>query len=153
MTPAGVEIAPYYTLEFPDFVHVLATVRHRVVLVRQYRHGLGASSLELPGGMVVPGDTDGVVAAGRRELLDETGYGSGRWSYVLALSVDPARYANRLHLVRAEDVVVGAANPEPGEDIDTVLVPRDEAVRLAMSGGIVNAAHAALLMIGLSSTA
>ena len=149
VTSAGVEVAPYYVLEFPDFVHVLATRQDEVVLVRQYRHAYGAWSLELPGGIVDRGETD-LVTVGTRELREETGYAGGRWSYVMALSVDPARYANRLHLVRAADVVAGPADPEPTEDIETILVSREAAVRLAKSGEIVNAAHAAMLLIGLT---
>jgi 8-oxo-dGTP pyrophosphatase MutT (NUDIX family) len=150
VTASGAAVAPYYVLEFPDFVHVLALDEAgRVVLVRQYRHGYGGLSLELPGGVVDPGETD-VLAVAARELREETGYVGGSLTRLTTLSVDPARYANRLHLVRATGVVAGMASPEPTEDIEVVLVPRDEAIRLALSGGIVNAAHVGLLLIGLT---
>ena len=65
---------PYYTLESPDWVSVVAlTDAEELVLVRLYRHGLRALSLELPAGAVDPGDAD-PLAAGRRELLEETGH-------------------------------------------------------------------------------
>ena len=149
-TADGVDVSPYYVVEFPDFVHVLALDEaDRVVLVRQYRHGLGGSSLELPGGVVDEGETD-LVAVAARELREETGYGGGALAHVTTLSVDPARYANRLHLVRARGVVPGTARPEPSERIEVVLVAREEALRLALSGAIVNAQHVGLLVIGLS---
>ena len=71
---AGAVLDPWYMLDWPDWVHVLALTRDdRAVLVRQWRPGLGAASLELPGGAMDPGEED-PVASGRRELLEETGY-------------------------------------------------------------------------------
>ena len=151
-TPAGVKVAPYYVLEFPEFVHVFATDEaDQVILVRQYRHGMQGVSLELPGGVMDPEDTD-AVAVGARELREETGFHGGTLTHVTTLSVDPARYANRLHLVRATGVVAGASNQEPSEDIEVVLVSREEAKRLALSGGIANAGHVGLMLIALSET-
>ena len=149
-TPAGVAIAPYYVLEFPDFVQVFATDEaDRVVLVRQYRHGLQGISLELPGGVMDAHDTD-AVAAGARELREETGYFGGTLAPLAALSVDPARYANRLHLIRATGVIAGASHPEPTEDIEVVLVSRQEARHLALSGQIANAGHVGLILMALA---
>ncbi|KAB1075778.1 NUDIX hydrolase [Methylobacterium planeticum] len=149
-TASGATVAPYYVLEFPDFVHVVALDEAgRVVLVRQYRHGHRGHSLELPGGVMDPGETD-LLAVAARELREETGYVGTSLTHLATLSVDPARYANRLHLVRATGLAAGSASPEPTEDIDVVLVPRDEAIRMALSGGIVNAAHVGLLLIGLA---
>ena len=151
-TPVGVVVAPYYVLEFPDFVHVFATdVADRVILVRQYRHGLQSSSLELPGGVMDPIDIDS-VAVGARELCEETGYSGGTLSYVATMSVDPARYANRLHLIRATGVIAGVSNPEPNEDIEVVLVSRQEAKRMALSGEIANAAHVGLILMALAES-
>jgi len=82
VTASGVEVKPFYVLEYPDWVHVVAVDRYdHILLVRQYRHGLGEVSLELPGGMMDRMDVD-PVAAGMRELLEETGTGAKRlgWS-------------------------------------------------------------------------
>ena len=150
-TAAGTLVAPYYVLEFPDFVHVLAIdAENHVVLVRQYRHAYGGESLELPGGVMDPGEGD-VLTVAARELREETGYRGGTLSHAVTLSVDPARHANRLHLVRAVDVEAGPSEPEASEDIAVVRVPREEARRLALSGEIVNAAHVGLLLIGLGA--
>src|SRR4051812_5476768 len=87
-TPAGATVAPYYVLEFPDFVHVLAlNAEDCVVLVRQYRHGHRDLSLELPGGVMDPGDDD-ILAVAARELREETGYTSESLAHVTTLSVD-----------------------------------------------------------------
>lgn len=149
-TESGVPVTPYYVLEYPDFVHVLAEDEAgRIVLVRQYRHGSASPSLELPGGVMDPEDAD-ILAAASRELREETGYFGGRLEPVVSLSVDPARYTNRTHLVRAVGVKPGPAAPEADEAIEVVRVSRAEATRLALSGAILNAGHAGLLLIGLS---
>lgn len=150
VTESGVPVTPYYVLEFPDFVHVLAEDEAGLVLlVRQYRHGSGTPSLELPGGVMDAGDAD-ILTTAARELREETGYAGGRLEPVVSLSVDPARYANRIHLVRAVGVRPGPAAPEADEAIEVVRVSRAEAMRLALSGAILNAGHAGLLLIGLS---
>ena len=66
-------------LESCDWVNVVARdEEERVILVRQYRFGIGACTLEPPGGSVDAGEQP--LAAARRELLEETGYGGGRWT-------------------------------------------------------------------------
>ena len=152
VTPSGADISPYYVIEYPDFVHALAIDRDgNVILVDQYRHGLGTASLELPGGMADPSDADPVATA-LRELAEETGYGGGTARLVATLSVDPAKLANRLHLVLIEDVDRHQApTPEQTEDIEIRIVPVAEALRLATSGGTVNAAHVGMLLMGLTA--
>jgi 8-oxo-dGTP pyrophosphatase MutT (NUDIX family) len=74
-TQQGVEIAPWYVLDYPDWCVVVAlTEDQRLVLVRQWRHGAQSWSLELPGGVIDRTDRDPVAAA-QRELQEETGYG------------------------------------------------------------------------------
>ena len=71
--PGGAVIDEYLVLEYPAWVSVVAvTSEGRVVLVRQYRHGLGRAGVELPAGVVEPGDPSPESAA-RRELREETG--------------------------------------------------------------------------------
>ena len=151
VTPSGMRIAPYYVVDVADFVHVVALDREgRIVLVRQYRHGLGGPSLELPGGNMDEADGADPVVTGLRELREETGYTDGRAEHVIALTPDPARYANRIHLVLVRDAVPGPASPDPGESLAVELVSRDEARRLAVTGGIMNAQHVGLLTIALA---
>src|SRR5690606_29252823 len=58
-TPSGKIVDPYYVYEFPVWVTALALTREdQCVMVRQYRHGLGQTILEIPGGCVDPEDRD-----------------------------------------------------------------------------------------------
>ena len=150
-TPAGVDVSPYYVLEYRDFVHVLALDQEdQVVLARQYRHGLGEVCLELPGGIMDAGEADPIEAA-IRELREETGFSGGQFGRLATLAVNPANFSNRLHLVGARGVVAGPAQPDTAEEIEVVLVARAEARRLALSGAIMNAQHVGLLLLGLST--
>jgi len=64
VTGEGAVLAPFYLLDFPDWAQVVAlTPDDRIVLVRQYRHGIGRVTLELPGGIVDPGETPLEAAA------------------------------------------------------------------------------------------
>ncbi|ANY83001.1 hypothetical protein BB934_32835 (plasmid) [Microvirga ossetica] len=91
VTADGVDVAPFYVLEYPDVVLVLAiTANDQVVLVRQYRHGLGEVTTEFPGGIIDPSDPDPIAAAAR-ELADETGYFSDDLRIVGQLSAGAAK--------------------------------------------------------------
>ncbi|WP_246736019.1 NUDIX hydrolase [Enterovirga aerilata] len=149
MTAEGIEVSPYYVLEYPDFVHVVAyDADDRIVLVRQYRHGLGGTSLELPGGVAEPSDADALATA-RRELREETGYQGGSFALQATLSPDPAKLTNRLHLVVAHGVCPGRFSPDRSEQISVELVSRAQAYELALSGAIMHAQHVGLLLTAL----
>ena len=79
-----------------DWVNMVALdSERRCVMVRQYRFGVGYSTLETPGGMVDAGE-DSETAA-RRELLEETGYGGGSWQYLGAVEPNPAIHDHLCH--------------------------------------------------------
>jgi 8-oxo-dGDP phosphatase len=150
VTVDGVEIAPYYVLEYPDWVQVVALdPDDNIILVEQYRHGLGLMSLALPGGAVDAGDAD-PVAAGARELREETGFSAREWLHVGSLSPNPANHNNLCHIVLARDVECCLAPADdPTERIRLVRMPIREAIRLALEGGMIQAIHVAALTLAL----
>ena len=84
-TSDGNIISPYYVYEFPDWVCALAITKDgNVILERQYRHALGESGYEVPGGCVDATDKsyDDAIA---RELLEETGYQFEKYIFLLLL--------------------------------------------------------------------
>ena len=88
--PNGTIIPEYWISEYPPWVNVVAvTADERVVLIRQYRHGLGEVHFELPAGTTDPGDPS-LETAARRELHEETGYSGGSWSLLMTVSANPA---------------------------------------------------------------
>jgi len=103
------------------------------IMVDQYRFGIGARTLETPGGMVDPGETP--LAAAQRELLEETGYGGGEWSSLGAVEPNPAIHPHLCHHFLAKGVVkVADQDPGPGEAIALELLDLD-GIRAAMLDG------------------
>jgi 8-oxo-dGTP pyrophosphatase MutT (NUDIX family) len=145
--PSGREIPEYWISEYPPWVNVVAVTRtDHVVLVRQYRPGLGAVHFEIPAGVVDETDANPEAAA-RRELLEETGYAAGRWSPLLTLSANPALQSNLTHSFLAEGVEpVAAPTHEATEDLRVHVVPLGDLSRLIDTGEIVQALHAAALL-------
>lgn len=146
LLPSGTEIAEYWVSEYPDWVNVVATTRRdELVLIRQYRHGIGGVHFELPAGVVDPEDP-GPEAAARRELLEETGYGGGRWSRLMTISANPALQSNLVHCYLAEDVEPAApAAHESTEDIRVHLVPVADSLELIDGGDMVQGLNVAPL--------
>jgi 8-oxo-dGTP pyrophosphatase MutT (NUDIX family) len=146
VTDEGAVVAPFYVLDYPDWVHVVAfDADDNVLLIRQYRHGLAGMSIELPAGAMDADDVDPVVA-GARELLEETGC-AGTLSFYGTLSPNPASHSNRQHTVIARDVVrVAAPVDDPTERIETFWVTRAEALRMALSGEMIAAIQVASLL-------
>lgn len=149
LTPKGIEISPYYVLTYPDWVHVVALTPERsLVLVRQYRHAVETSVLELPGGRVELADINAEHAA-RRELAEETGFASERWFKISVLYPNPATHTNRVHAFLALDAV-----PRHRQELDQgeeglvlCLMPLDEAVEALGTGLLGQSMHVAAVML------
>lgn len=144
--PDGRLVPEYYVLEYPDWINVIAiTDDERFVLVRQYRHGLGRTSYELPAGVREPGDATQLDAA-RRELLEETGYGGGEWRKFMVLSANPSTTNNLTYTFLARGVVK-LKDPEldATEHLTTHLLEGDEVKRMLEEGEFIQSLMAAPL--------
>lgn len=150
VTGEGKVLDPWYMLDWPEIVHVVAlTPDDRMVLVRQFRPGAGAAILELPGGMVEAHETD-PVAAGQREFTEETGHAAARYRLVSQLRHDPAHAGNRLHVVLAEGATPsGAQHLDPGEEIAVETLPVDAVLAGLADGLIGNAGHVGAILLAL----
>ena len=112
------------------------TPEKEVVMVRQYRHGTEAISLELPGGLVDPEDRSPDIAAGR-ELLEETGYQSPSIEQLGTCFPQPAMMGNKCYFFLAENAVqIQAPAPDDGEDIQIVKMPMEDIPGMIFRGEI-----------------
>jgi len=114
----------FHVLESTDWVNIIPiTPANEVVLVRQFRHGIRDTTLEIPGGMVDPGDPSPLVAA-RREMIEETGYDSERVDPLGAIHPNPAIQNNLCHSFVAYDVEPRHdTHFDTTEETEVVLVP------------------------------
>lgn len=150
VTGGGTVLDPFYLLSYTDWaVAVAVTADDRLVMVRQYRHGVATTALELPGGCVDPEDASPADAA-RRELLEETGYGGDTVEYLGRYAANPTLQNNYLQVALIRNAVI-LADPalEPGEELAVELVPVSEVLDLAASGGIVQSMHVAALFMAM----
>lgn len=126
-------------LETPDWVNVIAlTKEDQVVLIEQFRFAAQEVTLEIPGGMIDPGESP--EAAARRELLEETGYEAESLVSLGSIAPNPAILDNRCHtfLLRGARRVAEPAQDEK-EDIAVCERPLDEIPALLASGRISHA--------------
>ena len=139
----------------PEWINVIPLLDDgRVVLVRQWRYGIQQPTLEIPGGMVDPGEDIRTAAA--RELEEETGFRAGTLQRLGFSHPNPAFLDNRLTTWLATDLK--ALDDEQttfgvdGEEIHRQVVPLDEIPDLIATGKISHALVIAAFYLFEAST-
>jgi ADP-ribose pyrophosphatase len=134
--PAREKEQGFFVINAPDWVNVVAlTPERHLVLVRQFRYGTDDFSLEVPGGVIDPGEDP--VAAGLRELREESGYIGTAARLLGSVHPNPAIQSNRCHLVLVENARREAElDWDPDEEFEILTRPVDEVYALARGGGI-----------------
>lgn len=137
----------FHSLELADYVSVLAETRAgEIVLVEQFRPALERATLELPGGLLDPGEEP--LACAARELAEETGFAvpASDLFPLGALRTDTGRLENRIWGFHARDLdPIPGWKPEPG--IARHLVPKAQFLELVRSGSFDHALHVGLLAL------
>lgn len=127
----------YFVLEVVDWVNVIPlTPDNEVVLIELHRHGVDEPSLEIPGGMIDPGDPSPLAAA-QRELLEETGYESDPLVPLGVVHPNPAIQNNRCYTFLAPNARPTAdPSRDEGEFITVVRYPIPAVPELLKEGRI-----------------
>lgn len=135
----------FTVVESPDWVNVVAIdTAGNMVLIRQYRFGTERFTLEVPGGMVDPGEEPRDAA--ERELYEESGYRAARLIDLGFVEPNPAIFNNRVHMFLAEGCVrAGAQTLDDGEDIEVVTLPVPKVLAMLHNGSIRHALVAVAL--------
>ena len=151
-TDEGAIIEPYYVFEPKDWVTVFAvTADRRLLLVRQYRHGAGLVTRELPAGSLEEGESP--IEGARRELREETGH-DGAARLVTTHLANPATQSNRVHVVLVTDArPVSGALDDPAERIAVEFIPLADAPGLISDSAFPHALHVAAVAAALRALA
>lgn len=126
----------FYILESAPWVNIIPiTPEEEVVFIRQYRHGIQESTLEIPGGLVE--SFDDPESAALRELKEETGYEGQDIHYLGKVHPNPAIQNNECHSFVAWNVKkTGLQDLDAKEDIETTLFPLSTVPEMIFNGQI-----------------
>jgi ADP-ribose pyrophosphatase len=121
-------------LEGRDSANVIAiTPEGQVLFVRQYRFGIGADTLELPGGLMEAGEALQTAAA--RELVEETGYTGSDWQYLGKIPSNPVFMDSYIHHWVLRDArLTDATALDAGEAVELVFMSLPEVKKALLEG-------------------
>ena len=141
--PDGSQIDGYYVRESRGFVVIFAlTPDGRVIVVRQYKHGIGRELLELPAGAIDPGEPP--EDAARRELAEETGCTADRFELVRTFVTDATNSTSLAYVYLARGAV--ETQPQQLDPTERIVVdrwPLERVRKSASDGSIDSVAHVA----------
>jgi ADP-ribose pyrophosphatase len=141
----------YVVCDSADWVLVIPiTIDNDIVFVRQFRHGLASSVLEIPDGVMDPGETP--IQTAQRELQEETGFEAERIEMLGPLLPNPALNTARIHIAVAHGCRQNhAPSPEPHEDIQLELRSQNDVPAMIIGGELQHAlCIAAFSLLSLS---
>lgn len=130
----------FYSINSASWVNIIPiTPDNKVVMVRQFRHGIEDFCLEIPGGLV-DGNEEHPEVAAKRELLEETGYSTDEIIPLGFCYPNPAVQNNRCYFYLAKNCKeIASQNLDPAEDIEVSTVPITEIPKLLEDGSIPHA--------------
>jgi 8-oxo-dGTP pyrophosphatase MutT (NUDIX family) len=146
-TGRGTTIDEFHVLEVPTWACVCCIAEDgQLVLIRQYRHGIGQLTLELPAGVIEPNETP--LQGAQRELFEETGYTSDDWSALATFAPEPARHTHLAHCFLARGAKhTSQQSLDELEDLVVETFPASELMQLIETGAITHAVHVAALLL------
>src|SRR5258706_7613187 len=149
-TPQGKIVDPYYVYEFSEWVTAVpVTEDGNILMVRQYRHAIGETCIEFPGGCVDDTDAD-FEAAIKREVLEETGYSFSSFKPLGKISDNPSTNNNLMHMFLAKGgKKVAAQSLDHNEEIEIELFTLDEVKQLVRENKILQAMHVSCFLYAM----
>jgi 8-oxo-dGTP pyrophosphatase MutT (NUDIX family) len=113
----------------------------RIIMVRQYRHAIGETCIEFPGGCVDETDANFEEAI-KRELLEETGYSFASYQSLGKISANPSTNSNLMHMFLATGGrKVSGQSLDHNEEIEIELLTIDQVKQLIKENKILQSMH------------
>ena len=137
----------FFVIESVDWCNTVAlTPDNQLVMIEQYRQGTNLIELELPGGMIDPGEDPLETAV--RELREETGYAGDAPEILGFVYANPAIMNNKVHTTVIRNATKQHNTQlDAGEDIATRLVASDDVPKLICDGTISHSLMVAALFL------
>jgi ADP-ribose pyrophosphatase len=148
--PEGSTILREIVEHAPGAAVVAIDANQQVLLVRQPRQAVAAHLLELPAGLVDPGEEP--LTSARRELEEETGYTADHLRPLLRFYTSPGFCTELIHLFVGTNLRKVDVEPHADEQIELVRMPLPQAIDQVLGGEISDAKTVAGLLAYWRST-
>jgi ADP-ribose pyrophosphatase len=133
--PSGTGVGDYFYIDIPGSTMIIPSVsRERIVLVKQYRYLLSRVSLEFPAGGIKRGEN--ALSTAQAELREETGYRASAWKEIGQFAPCNGLSNELCHVYWATELIAEAANPEPTEEMEVIVLELSELRRRVGRGEI-----------------
>lgn len=159
--PDGTVFEPFYNYSRRDYAVIVATDENgKYICVKQFRHGINKVTVEFCAGGLERTDgkeygTDNnqanvetALEGAKRELLEETGYVSDDWNFLLKIPSNATMADNYAHIFMAQNCrKVAGQNLDDTEFLNVHLYNRYEIDKMIQSGEFPQMAHVLALML------
>ena len=116
-----------------------------IILVSQYRHPAKKYILEVPAGLIDPGEDPEKAAL--RELMEETGYGSNHLAFIGNIWASPGFTDEYIHCYIARDLFNKKLPHDDDEEISIKKIPISETHTLIKDGIIDDSKTISLILM------
>ncbi len=124
-------------VKHPGGVAILAFKdKDTVLLVEQFRNPLGKTILEIPAGKLEPNEE--IEVCGRRELEEETGYKSNKFTYLGKIVTSPGFCDECIYIYKAEELYKGNIGGDEDEFINNYEIKLDRLREMIKNGEIID---------------
>jgi 8-oxo-dGTP pyrophosphatase MutT (NUDIX family) len=147
-TEKGKIVDPYFVVELPTGVVAMAiTEEENIILIKQYRHPIKETLIELPGGFIDADEQPQQAII--RELQEETGYTFPAVQYLGITAANPGLLNNHTHMFLATGgVKTSEQQLDQNEEIEIIFKSVTEVKMMLQHNEFRQSLHGLCLFLG-----